>query len=154
MRDSRAVRRSSEYGQPDTVWSCVGTTMLDIVCRSPPTAYPDHRVPPSRPHPAPLYYYISQTGCQDPGSKSAIKSYYFWDPGWTRAGPGSDPGWTRAPKVLWRGRPALRISALSIKMVETYKRSRSLICLARACGGEHAGATPGVLFVTYLFRPH
>ena len=100
MRDSRAVRRSSEYGQPDTVWSCVGTTMLDIVCRSPPTAYPDHRVPPSRPHPAPLYYYISQTGCQDPGSKSAIKSYYFWDPGWTRAGPGSDPGWTRAPKVL------------------------------------------------------
>ena len=54
-----------------------------------------HHVPPrprapSRPHPAPLYYYISQTGCVDPGYKKYSKSYYFWDPGWTRVGPGSD----------------------------------------------------------------
>ena len=88
MRDSRTVRRSSEYGQPDTVWSCVGTTMLDIVCRSPPTAYPDHRVPPSRPHPAPLYYYISLTGCQDLAYDNYINPITFG----TWAGPWSPPG--------------------------------------------------------------
>ena len=64
-----------------------------------------HHVPPrprapSRPHPAPLYYYISQTGCVDPGYKKYSKSYYFWDPGWTRVGPGSDPGRTRATKSI------------------------------------------------------
>ena len=40
------------------------------------------------PHPAPIYYYISQTGCQDPGYKYIIISYYFWDPGRTWVGPG------------------------------------------------------------------
>ena len=45
------------------------------------------------PHPAPIYYYISQTGCQDPGYKYIIISYYFWDPGRTRVGPRQDPGY-------------------------------------------------------------
>ena len=46
----------------------------------------------SPPHPAPIYYYISQTGCQDPGCKSVSISSDLWDPGRTRVGPGSDPG--------------------------------------------------------------
>ena len=43
------------------------------------------------PHPGTLYYYISQTGCEDPGCKYHIFPCHFWDPGWTLAGPWRDP---------------------------------------------------------------
>ena len=70
------------------------------------------------PHPGTLYYYISQTGCEDPGCKynislitfgtlagpwqdpggtldatNHIHPCYSWDPGWTLVGPWLDPGY-------------------------------------------------------------